>query len=84
MYVILSAAVIIIAIAALVITLFVGREVDSTIKTLENTKDKAEHEKLLKAGYFSNSKTNIRVLTLIYAITFLLAIAALIIYFSIR
>jgi hypothetical protein len=83
MYLILSIAVIIISIAALFITLFVGKEVDKTIKTLEGVSDKAEHDKLLKANYFKSSKTNVSVLTWIYVLTFLMAIIAMIIYFSI-
>lgn len=80
MYMVLTIAVIVIAIGALIGTLFVGKEVDKTIKTLEKIEDREEHDKLLKANHFKSVRANVRVLVLIYALTFLLAIIAFLIY----
>ncbi|TCP28749.1 hypothetical protein EV207_11661 [Scopulibacillus darangshiensis] len=82
MYIFLSVMVIIIVLISLFGTLFVGKEVNGTIKKLEGIEGEEEQEELLKAGHFKNHKRNLAVLTIIYAVTFFLAIIAIVIYFK--
>ncbi|MFC7392897.1 hypothetical protein [Scopulibacillus cellulosilyticus] len=80
MYAVLTVLIILVGVIALFSTLLVGKEVNTTIKKLEETVSQEEHDKLLKEHYFKSKRVNILVLIFIYAATFLLAIIAMVIY----
>lgn len=84
MYLILSIIVVGVVAVSLVITLSVGKDVDKTIEALKEIQDEDEQAAMLKAKHFKNHRTNIRVLTLIYVLTFIITIVALIWYLALK
>lgn len=84
MYLILSIIVVVVVAASLFITLSVGRDVDRTIEALDRIDDENEQAAMLKTKYFKNHRSNIRVLTLIYVLTFIITIVALILYLALK
>ncbi|MGV3488847.1 MAG: hypothetical protein ACO1OC_09715 [Tuberibacillus sp.] len=71
----LVTVIILIGIASLIGTIYAGKQVNNTIKNVENAKPE-EQEQLLKANYYKSYKSNIGLMTGIYValIVVLLAI----------
>ena len=68
-----------IGIVALVGTIFAGIQINKSMEKLEGA-DEAKQEEILKANHFKNHRTNLKVLTWIYGIVFLLAIIIYVVY----
>lgn len=66
--------VILIGAASLIGTLYAGKQVNDTIKNVEQAGEE-EQEKLLKANYYSSSKSNISLMLGIYVLLFIVLIA---------
>lgn len=81
MFILYTVVIIFIGIIALVGTLVAGRQVDRTIETLDNLSVE-EQEKHLRDHHFKNEKRNLGILTWIYVVTFLIAIAGAVMYMA--
>ncbi|WP_408010482.1 hypothetical protein ACJROX_09340 [Pseudalkalibacillus sp. A8] len=81
MYTILTAIVILVGVISLVGTIMVGRKVDRTSKEYEMEADRTAAQLKRSHDYESRSlKVNLKVLTLIYVVTFILSLLALAVY----
>ncbi|GGE03818.1 hypothetical protein GCM10011571_00910 [Marinithermofilum abyssi] len=67
---------------ALIGTLFVGREVNRKIREFGPKENQAREEHSRSLQYEKSTFSRVRVYTLIYGITFLIAILSLVVYFS--
>ncbi|MGC4378950.1 hypothetical protein WD019_18830 [Fictibacillus sp. Mic-4] len=75
MYISLIIVAALVCVIALVATLYVGKRVDETIQAHENTEGNAAEEELARSrDYETSSFKNVRNLTWIYVITFLVVI----------
>jgi len=66
--------IIVIGLASLIGTLYAGKQVNNTIKKVEQATPE-EEEELLKANYYKNYKSNISLMTWIYVLLFIVLIA---------
>ncbi|WP_257348567.1 hypothetical protein [Pseudalkalibacillus decolorationis] len=81
MYFYLTIAVIVVGLISLIGTILVGRKVDKEAKEYKLVKDKTQAELKRSQDYEKSSvKKNLRVLTIIYALTFLMSIIAVTYY----
>ncbi|MCF6409397.1 hypothetical protein [Pseudalkalibacillus salsuginis] len=81
MYTILTIIVILIGVISLAGTIMVGRKVDKTSREYEMEADRTAAQLKRSHEYESRSlKVNLKVLTMIYLVTFILGIAALAVY----
>ncbi len=81
MYTILMIIVILVGVISLAGTIMVGRKVDKTSREYEMEDDRTAAQLKRSHDYESRSlKVNLKVLTMIYLVTFILGIAALAVY----
>ena len=69
LYTLLVIFIILIGVAALIATLYAGKQVNNTIKVIDEA-DPEVHEELLKANYYKNPKSNFSIMIIIYIILF--------------
>ncbi|WP_085524252.1 hypothetical protein [Tuberibacillus sp. Marseille-P3662] len=80
MYIFLIVLAILVCVVGLVGTIFVGKEVNQTIEKYDEEGDTHQDEQQRSWDYETRSLKNVKVLSMIYGVTFLGAIIALIIF----
>ena len=68
-----------IGLLALAGTLYAGKQVNASIENMDVASPE-EQEKLLKANYYKNAKSNIKLMVMIYSILVLVFVVGLLIY----